>query len=62
MQERVDFVVEAIAAMGPRNELEAMLAAQMAATHLAAMRQLERLGRAETACHSSKRANARPIG
>lgn len=43
--EGVNAALATIAAVGPRDEMEAQLAIQMAATHAAAMRAMSRLGR-----------------
>lgn len=45
----LNYALELVKGVEPRNELEAMLAAQMTATHFAAMKQLERLSEAQNA-------------
>jgi hypothetical protein len=44
----LNFMVSVIKGIEPRDQMESMLAAQMAAVHMEAMRFSERLGRAET--------------
>lgn len=46
--ERANFAIGAISEIAPRDALETMLATQMTATHLAAIRHLEMLSRVET--------------
>ena len=47
-QSNLNFMVDAVAAVGPKDEIEAMLASQMVAVHMAAMRFGQRLNQAQT--------------
>lgn len=47
-QQAFDFMIAAIAGLKPRDEVEAMLGAQMVATHWAVMRHLQMLNHCET--------------
>lgn len=47
-QQAFDFMIDAIAGLKPRDEVEAMLGAQMVATHRAVMRHLRMLNHCET--------------
>lgn len=46
-ERRLNFTLAVVQALKPRDEIEAMLAAQMAATHMAAMEYAGRLGQAD---------------
>jgi uncharacterized protein RhaS with RHS repeats len=55
--EEINGALAAVTGLGARDETEGMLATQMVATHIAAMRALQRLGGSETVAQQDRNGN-----